>query len=318
MADIANGRIPAQSVPKAGKRRIRRSPGYRIFQVANRIFLILLSFAFLYPYLNILSIAFNDPADTKKGGLFLFPRAPSVYNFELLLGDEVLGNAAFITLSRILIGTALALLVQFGAGYAFTKRGFRGRSGLLVFLMVPMFISGGLIPYYILLANTNLINTFWVYILPDAFVFFHTVLIRVFIQTTVPVSLEEAAKLDGANDVYILFRIVLPLCAPILATIALFTIVFHWNDWTNTLFFATSRRLHTLQYRLMLVIRESEALQAMIRASIRQGDFTRVPRATPESIRSAMLIVTTLPIILFYPFLQKYFLKGAVIGALKD
>jgi putative aldouronate transport system permease protein len=294
------------------------SLGYKIFQIMNHAFLVLMSITFLYPYLNVLAISLNDPDNTKLGGIFLIPRAPTLYNFEVLLNDSSLGHAAFITVARILIGTSLALLVQFGAGYAFTKKGFRGRSSLLVFLMIPMFIGGGLIPYYLMLASLNLMNTFWVYILPDAFVFFNMVIIRVYIQTTIPESLEEAARLDGANDFRILFRIVLPLCMPIIATIGLFTIVFHWNDWTTTLFFAPSKTLHTLQYRLMLVLKESEALKAMISDSVRHGNVVQLPKATPESIRSALIVATTLPIIAIYPFLQKYFLKGAVVGALKD
>jgi len=294
--------------------------GYRVFRVFNVTFLILLTVSFLFPYLNALAIAFNDPMNSRLGGLTVFPRVFSMLNFESLFKQEDITRAAVISALRVVSGTIISLVITFAAGYAFTKKGFRGRSALLIFLIIPMYLNGGLIPFYILVNRIHIINTFWMYIIPYSFSFFNMVIIRVYINTNIPDSIEEAAKIDGANDIMILLRIVVPLCAPIIATICLFMAVYHWNDWTTTLMFVSGKsQLATLQYKLMQVLKESETLNNAIMDSIKRGAYSgQTPTVTPESLQSAMVIATTLPIIAVYPFLQKYFLKGAVIGALKD
>ena len=197
-----------------------------------------------------------------------------------------------------------------------------GKKGITLFLMVPMFIKCGLIPTYVLYSTTGLLNNFLVYILPGAFSFYNMLIIKTYMSTTISISLDESAKLDGANDLTIFFRIYLPLCKPILATVALWLIVAKWNDWITTLYYVTNPKLYTLQYLLMQVIRESERIVQMIEAAIQSGaspqDIEKLMKVTPDAIISAQVVITTIPVIIVYPFLQQYFVNGIMLGAVKE
>ena len=298
-----------------------RTVGFRIFNAFNITLMILLSITFLFPFINVLAKAFNDGADASRGGVWLWPRKFSTFNFEALLSQDDLFYASYISIARVLIGVLLSLFVTFGAGYALSIKGWRGRGAFQLIMLIPMYIGGGFIPYYLLLSSLGLINNFLVYVLPGAFSYFSAVMVRVYITSNIPSSLEESAKIDGANDFRILFRIILPLCAPIIATICLFRAVGLWNDWTTTLIYADKKSLHTLQYKLALILRENQAIQQMIQETIRKGQSIKdipMPKTTPEALRSALMIIVTAPIIITYPLLQRYFIKGAVIGAVKD
>jgi len=292
---------------------------YRIFVAFNYTFIGLLSIAALYPYLHTLAVALNDGTDSMLGGITVYPRIPTLENFATLLNDSSIIRASFVSVAQTLGATFLGLVVQFTAGYALTKRQLVGRSALLMYLILPMFISGGLIPTYLLYSKLHLLNNFMVYVLPGAFSFFNVIIIRTYMYT-IPSSLEESAKIDGAGEMTILWKVILPLSKPILATIALWSAVGHWNDWTTTLYFVTSGDLHTLQFKLMLMIKESETIARMIQEAIERGEtnIDAIVHVTPEAIRAAQVIVTTIPIILVYPFLQKHFIKGVLIGSVKE
>jgi putative aldouronate transport system permease protein len=298
---------------------IYKTKSYRAFTALNTAFMLLLVVVMAYPYINVLAKAFNDSTDTMYGGITLFPRVPTLTNFKALLSDMQLVNSAFISVYRVLIGTALSLVVRFLAGYALAQRNLVGRKTILIFFMVPMYFSGGLIPTYMLYKTIGLINNFWVYVLPGMFAFFDMIVIRTYMNT-LPDSLYESAKLDGANHFQIFTRLTVPLSTPILATVTLWTAVTHWNDWTTTLYYITKPGVFTLQYVLMQVVQQADRIKAMIRAAIEQGlDLSGQDIATtPEALRAAQVIFTTLPIILLYPFLQKYFIKGIMIGAIKE
>ncbi|MBO9608732.1 MAG: carbohydrate ABC transporter permease [Paenibacillaceae bacterium] len=293
--------------------------GYRLFSVCNVAFIALLSLAALYPYLNTLAVALNDGQDSMLGGITLFPREPTLGNFAALLGDDSIVRALFVSVAKVVSGTLLNLVVQFSAAYALTKKRMVGRSALLFYFIVPMFFNGGLIPIYLLYSKLGLLNNFFVYVLPGAFAFFNVIIIRTYLYT-IPESLEESAKIDGAHELTVMWRIILPLSRPILATIALWTAVTHWNDWTTTLNFITKPDLQTIQFKLMLMIKESDMIASLIQEAAMRGESTSAPivRVTPEAIRAAQVIVTTIPIILVYPFLQKHFIKGVLIGSVKE
>jgi len=281
--------------------------------------MVLLVAVMSYPYLNVMAKAFNDSTDTMYGGITLLPRVPTLANFRALLSDKLLVQSAFNTLQRVVIGTVLSVLVQFLSGYALAQRGLVGRKTILIFFMIPNYIGGGLIPTYLLFKTLGLLNNFWVYIFPGMFSFFNMIMIRTYINT-LPDSLNESARLDGANHLHIFLRLTVPLSVPILATVTLWKAVDHWNDWTTTLYFVTQPRLYTLQYVLVQIIREADRIKAMIRSAIEAGeDLSNQDIATtPEALRAAQVVLTTLPIILLYPFLQKYFIKGIMIGAIKE
>lgn len=299
---------------------IHTSLGYKVFQVFLIVSMILLSMIMVYPYLNVLAKAFNEGVDSMRGGITLFPRRPTVLNFVTLFQNKLIMNSAGISIARALIGTLLALIVQFTAAYAIKKKNLKGKGIILVFLMFPMFFGGGLIPVYILYSKLHLLNNFLVYVLPGAFNLFNMVIIRTYLST-IPESFEESAKLDGANEIIIMFKIIIPLSMPILATITLWTIVGHWNDWTTSLYFITKSKLFTMQFVLMKILREYEQLQNLIRESLERGKGISAgtgKSSTSEAIQAAQIILTTVPIIVTYPFLQKYFIKGVMIGAIKE
>ncbi|SFJ93005.1 putative aldouronate transport system permease protein [Paenibacillus sp. UNC496MF] len=293
--------------------------GYRVFSICNLVFLGLLALFALYPYLNTVAVAFNDGQDSMLGGITLFPRQPTFSNFATLLRDDSIIRALFISIAKVIAGTALALAVQIAAGYALTKKRMVGRNALLLYFIVPMFFNGGLIPVYLLYSKLGLLNNFLVYVLPGAFSFFNVIIIRTYLYT-IPVSLEESAKMDGASELTVLWRIILPLSRPIIATIALWTAVTHWNDWTTTLNFITKPSLHTLQFKLMLMIKENDMIASLVQEAAQRGEVNRAAtlRVTPEAIRAAQVVITTVPIILVYPFLQKHFINGALIGSVKE
>lgn len=295
-----------------------RTKGYRWFSIFNYLFMALVVTVMVFPYLNVLAKALNDANDTVLGGITVFPRKFTLVNFMTLFSDKQLLQSGVNTLIRVALGTILSLVVQFLAAYALAQRQLVGKKMLLLYFIIPMFFNGGLIPQYLLYAQIGLLNNFLVYLLPGAFAFFNVIIIRTYIHT-LPDSLSESAKLDGANHYHIFVYLTLPLCIPILATITLWTAVGHWNDWTTTLYFVTKQKLFVLQYVLMQVIQETSRITQMIQYALEKGlnPNANLP-TTPEALRAAQVIITTLPIILVYPLLQRYFIKGIMIGAVKD
>ena len=293
--------------------------GRRAFNIVNYSFLTVLGIVFLFPYLHILSKAINDSMDTAKGGISFFPRVPTLQNIIIILSDQSFGHALMISVSRVVLGTLLALVVQFSAAYVLSKRDLIGKKMIVVYFIIPMFFSGGIIPLYMLFSKLHLLNNFLLYVLPGTFSFYNMIVMRTYIYA-IPESLLESARIDGARESFILVRIILPLSMPIIATIGLWSAVGHWNDWITTLYYITNKKLYTIQYLLMMVIRESEKVQAMIQAALEQGKDVDTIKVitTPDALRCAQIIVTTLPIVMIYPFLQKYFIKGVMIGAVKE
>lgn len=278
------------------------------------VFLFLLCVVCLYPFLNQLAISFNEGRDSAQGGITIFPRKPTLENYKTLFNDPGYVGAAVITISRSIIATVLHILVIFSAAYALTRKGLRGRKLITTILALPMYLQAGLIPMYILYRNLGLINNYWVYILPFCFSFYNMVIVRSFIQE-IPEALEESALIDGANEIKILFKVILPLSFPVLATIALWSLVGQWNDWTTTLYYVTNKELYPLQYVMMRVIKQGEQIRNQ--AYLEGTGVDLSVKTTSESVKAAMIIATSAPIIAVYPFLQKYFVKGVTIGAVK-
>ena len=290
----------------------------KVFYICNVIFLLLMAATILFPYLNVLAKAFNDGSDTARGGIVIWPRVFTLDNFGTVLKDTAFYRAFLVSVCNVIIGTCVSLTVQFFAAYVFLNKHFIGHKFLTVLFMIPMYFGGGIIPMYILYANTGLLNNYLLYILPHCFSFYNMVIIRSYLST-IPGSLPESAKVDGANDLRIAVQIMLPLAKPVIATVALWTAVGKWNDWTTTLYYITKKELFTLQYVLMQVLKEAQKIQEMLREAAMFGEeITVTAKVTTESVQSAQLIITTLPIVLTYPFLQKYFIQGMTLGAVKD
>lgn len=296
----------------------KTSKSYKIFTCINLLFMLMVIALGIFPYLHTLAKALNDGTDTMLGGLTIYPRKLTFQNFKVLLEDVSMYRAFFVSLARVILGTVLGIIVQFSAAYALTKQNLKGRKKIMKYFTIPMFFSGGVIPVYILLVNLNLINNFWVYILPGLCSYYNIMVIRSFIEQTVPPSLGEAAALDGASEFRILWQIVFPLSKAVLATVALWIAVNHWNAWTDTMYYVTKEKLFTLQYKLMQIVKESERLKALIQEAALKGEtLNEEVQSTPESLVASQVIITTIPIVIVYPFLQKYFVKGVTLGSVK-
>ena len=251
-----------------------------------------------------------------RGGITIFPRKFTLQNYEAVFRNELVLNAAVVSVTRVVLTVTLSLAITFSAAFALTRKGLPHKRGITLFFMFPAYVGAGVIPVYFLYRYLGLINNYLLYILPGAFTFYNMVIVRSFLQE-LPYSIEESAQIDGASEFCILTKIVLPLSKPVLATIALWVAVAGWNDYTTTLMYITNRKIYTLQYVMMQIIKESELVQ-QIAVQSAMGNVNAQTQPTPDSVKSAVLIATTIPIIMVYPFLQKYFIKGVTLGAVKE
>lgn len=292
---------------------MKRTKGEKIFQVFNVIILLFVSVIMVYPYLNQVAISFNEGIDAMKGGIGIFPRAFTLANYQSIFSNKSILTGAWISVSKVVLYTLLSLAVLFTSAYGITRGKLPYRRGITLYFMIPCYVSAGVVPTYIIYRYLGLINNYWVYILPGCFSFYNMVILRSFLQE-LPTSIEEAAKIDGANDIQIMYKIVLPLCKPVLATITLWLAVGSWNSWTDTMMYITDRKLYPLSYIMMQLIKESSLADQMAQDS---GMVSAAAMPTPDTIKAATLVVSTLPIIMVYPFLQKYFIKGVTLGSVK-
>ena len=295
---------------------MRRSLASRVFDCFNVIFMVILAGIFIYPYLNQMAISFNSGADTLRGGITVFPRDFTLDNYKAIISNAQIINSTVVTVISVAAKTVLVLFVNLAAAYGLRKKEMPYRNAIIWFLIIPTYISAGIIPTYILFRYLHLLNSIMVYILPGAFVFYNMLIIRTYLAS-LPKALEEAALLDGAGEFKILFSIILPLSAPIIATVALWTIVEQWNDWTTTLYYVTDSEKFKLQYVIMQLIKQAEQVQKLASSATAMASTTNT-RPTSESIQSAGVIFSTIPIVIMYPFLQKYFVKGVTLGGVKD
>lgn len=289
----------------------------RLFDIFKWIFLILFTLATLYPILNTLAVAFNDGLDALRGGIYLWPRTFTLDNFKAVLAKQSLLKAAFISVARTVIATLSQLFLTSLLAYILSRKEFIFRTPVTLLFIFTMYLNAGIIPNYMWLNKIGLTNTFWVYILPGMISAFNLLVIRTYIHG-IPESLVESAKIDGASHIRIFWSIILPLCKPVLATVALFIAVGQWNSWFDAMLYnGFNEKLSTLQYELM------KLLSSVTSQGANANDMQNAAQAggggmvTPTSVRAATTIVTALPIVCLYPFLQKYFISGLTIGGVK-
>lgn len=264
----------------------------------------------LYPFLNVLAISFNDPIDTMRNINFIFPRKFTLSNYIYVFTENNLIKPFMMSIARTVIGTLVGVISTAMVAYVLSRRDFYFNKVFTVLFVVTMYVSGGLVPEYLLLTrNLKLGNNFLVYILPGLIWVYNIILMRSFIDG-LPIALQEAARIDGANDFTIWGRIVLPLCKPVLATVALFVAVGQWNSFMDTYLYA--RDLPTLQYMLYEIM-EKATIKVDPHAAEQVANAV-----SPLSVRMAITIIATVPILIVYPFLQRYFVGGMTIGAVKD
>jgi len=270
----------------------------------------------LYPFLNVLAISFNDSIDSMRGGIHIIPREFTLNNYLEIFKYNNLSHAFLVSILRTVIGTAVSVISTCMLAFALSRKEFVYRKFFTAVFVVTMYVSGGLIPDYMNLRNLGLINKFIVYILPPLINSYNVIVIRSFIDN-LPFSLQESAKIDGANDLTIFRRIVMPLCLPVIATISLFIAVGQWNSWLDTYLYASSNQdLSTLQYELMKVLNNTTANQSTS-SLINPNAVNAGSRVSPQSIRMAITIVASVPILIVYPLVQKYFVTGLTLGSVK-
>lgn len=304
------------AVSAAGKSRLAsKSPQDWTFDIIVYALITIITVVTLYPFLNVLAISFNDSVDTVRGGISIYPREFTLENYKVIFSYDGLITGFKISVLRTLAGTLAGLVSGSMLAYTLARTDFQGRRFISTFLAITMYVSGGLIPGFILIKNLDLINTFAVYILPGLVSAFNIFVIRSFIDG-IPYALQESAKLDGANDFTIYWRIILPLCKPALATVALFLAVGQWNSWFDTyLYNGSNENLTTLQYELMKVLQSTTTNANNVRG---ENLSQMMAQVSPDSVKMAITIIATVPILVVYPFLQKYFVKGMTLGAVKS
>lgn len=292
------------------------SRGERWFQALNVLFLSVLSFLFIYPFWRITALSFNEGADASRGGIHFWPRIFTLDNYKAIFARSDILDAYMITISRTLIGATLSIMLVSLMAYGLSKNRLRGRKVINLLLIVTLFFSGGLIPTYLLFKSLGLLNSFWVYVVPSLYAASTVFIFRSFFRA-LPGELEESAQLDGANDLTVYTRIIFPLSLPIFATMGLFSAVGHWNDYMMATLYVTKQDLIPLQSLLMKILDLNRAGKPGTSfGMIDLADESR-RKVTAQSIKMATMVVVVLPIMCVYPFLQKYFVKGVIIGSLK-
>lgn len=286
-----------------------KSIGYKWFSVFNHIFLISMAILCVLPLIHVLAVSFSGKAAASANIINLLPVDFTLSAYEKTLTNPQFLQALFNSFYRTVLGTFIAMSVTIFAGYALSKE-FKSRNYYMWFLVFTMLFSGGLVPNYILISNLKMIDTVWALVLPGALSVFNLILLMNFFRT-IPSSLEEAALIDGAGFFKILFKIYLPLSMPGIATVTLFTMVGHWNSWFDGLIYMMKAENYPLATFLQTIVVQ----QDMSKIS---SDPSLLENLSQRTVKAAQIFIGALPILLVYPFLQKYFVKGIVLGSVKE
>lgn len=269
-----------------------------------------------YPFWNIFVLSLNDATDSLRGGLMLWPRVFSIDSYKAVLSDTALLSSLKVTLLRTAVGVPMNLLAVTTLAYALSQRDLIGRRQISLLFVFTMYFSGGLIPTYMIVKWLGLIDNFLVYLLPGLYNVYWMILVRTYMEG-LPYSMIESARIDGANDIQIFAKVVLPSCAPVVATIGLFSAIYHWNAWYDSYIYTNKPVLETLSNALVKILNQYQTGAMMTQAQQMAAASKRLP-VSSESIRMTVTMVTTIPIILVYPFVQKYFIKGMMLGSVKE
>ncbi|MNC17441.1 L-arabinose transport system permease protein AraQ [compost metagenome] len=292
------------------------SPGDRVFDICNVIFMVCLMIVTMYPFVNMIAVSFNDANDAVKGGIYLWPRMWTLNNYKYIFGESAIYHATLISLLRTVTGTAVSVFCTAMLAFTVSRQEFVLRKFVTLFFVITMYFSGGLIPGYLLIRNLGLTDSFWVYIVPGVIGVFNMIIIRSFIEG-LPEGILESARIDGAGEFTTFIRVVLPLTIPAMATVSLFVAVGQWNSWFDVFLYNSSNiNLSTLQYELMKILQTTNTSATAGAVEAYQSAENAV-RVTPTSLRATMTIIASVPILMVYPFLQRYFVQGMTVGGVK-
>ncbi|MCU6707726.1 carbohydrate ABC transporter permease [Paenibacillus sp. J5C_2022] len=281
------------------------------FNICNYTFLGAFCLLTIYPIWFVLIGSFNDGADYMRGGVYWFTRDFSLSSYSIVLQDDRLYTGFKVTILRTVLGTLISVFFTSMVAYAMSRRNLIGRSPYYWFFLFTLFFNGGLIPTFLVFKTLGLIDTFWVLIVPTMYSVFNMIIFNAFFRE-LPEEIPESAKVDGASDFKIFLLLFIPLSAPVLATVSLWNAVFHWNAFFDAMIFTTDRDLMPLQLYLMKMIREADVISnsQYIPPQVKQT-------ISVQTIRMAAIVISTVPILLVYPFLQRYFVTGFMVGSLK-
>lgn len=290
----------------------------KTFNIFNYVLFGIFTLICIYPfyYMVINTISANDLS--AAGSINFLPSGFHMGNYKALLELKGLGSAALVSVGKTVIGTVLTVLTSAFLGFMFTQEKMWKRKFWYRFVVITMYFNAGLIPMFITMKNLHLTNTFWVYVIPTIVQPFNIILVKTYVES-LPKALQEAAEIDGAGIFKVFYKIVLPTCTPILATVAIFSAVNQWNSYQDTLIYVTEQKLYSLQYLLYTYINQASSLAAMVKNS-GAGAISSAALATQQtgtSIRMTVSVIVVLPILCIYPMFQRFFVKGIMIGSVK-
>jgi len=291
------------------------SKGEKVVKVIIYTSLTILAFVTLYPFWNTLVISFNDGLNTTLGGITFWPREFTTQNYRAVLNDIMFIKALTVTIGRTVIGTFLAMFFTSIYAYGLSKKYLKGKKIYMIISIITMYFSGGLIPLYLLVRSLGMIDSYAALVVPSLVGVYNMIILRTFFMG-IPEEIEESAKLDGCNHIRTFFSIILPVSGPAIATISLFTAVYFWNEWFNAGIYINSAAKLPIQNYLMNVMNSSNYAEQMAKLTGGIGKFS-VTTVTSRSLQAATIMVATLPIVMVYPFVQKYFVKGVLVGSVK-
>lgn len=293
---------------------MKETKGQKVFKVFNYTFLGLLGLVTFYPFWYVLIASLNTGRDFMRGGVWLFPREFTLENYIKAFADDRILPSLKISVSATILSVVVCLVFTALAAYAMSVKTLPGRTGLNFFWYFTTIFGGGMIPYYMVLRQLGLTSSYWLYILPSIYSFYNFVLLRTNFSN-IPYELRESAQLDGASEWTILSRIYVPLSKPILATLALFFGVGKWNDWFTAAYYQSQAKLYPAATVLQRILAEASAgSQVKVGQETAMGNMTSY---TTQSLQMAFVMILTMPIVVVYPFLQKYYVKGVMVGSVK-
>jgi putative aldouronate transport system permease protein len=295
---------------------LHSSRSEKIMHAVIYALLALLAFMAFYPFWNSLVISFNTGSDTSTGGVTFWPRVFTLENYRIVFKEDAIFHAYLITLLRTVLGTALSMFFTSLFAYGLSKKGIIFKKGYMLFCIFTMYFSGGLIPYFILIYQMHLYNTFWFLLIHGMVSVYNMIIFRTFFME-LPDGLEESARIDGCSNFGVFFRIVLPISGPVMATLGLFTAVGLWNDWFTPAIFINNQNLIPLQTLLVQIINAGATASLMTNLNSYAQSMVQ-NTVTVKALQMATMMIATLPILAVYPFLQKYFVKGVMVGSLKE
>lgn len=282
------------------------------FNIFNYSLFVLLGVLTFFPFWNVFVISISKYEEYSKSPFLIFPKQIYLETYKFIFSTDEILKALIVTIFITVVGTAYNMFVTVAAAYSLSKKDLPGRDVIFTLILIPMFFSGGLIPFYLLVKSLGLYNSLFAMILPGAVNTWYLIIIKNYFKS-IPASLEESAKVDGANDVYILWKIILPISKPVIASFVLFYAVIHWNEWYNAMLFINNTKMQPLQ----LLLRNMIVKNWMSPTMLEYRRSSSMSYVTGDNVKMGVVIVATIPIVIVYPFLQKYFVKGVIVGSIK-